>query len=136
MKACPQCRTSVFLVDDHPLIRQGLKLVLEQGGSAVGGEADGIQATLDHPGLASAQVVLLDISLERASGVDLIPEVCRRGLRVVVYSMHEDPAVVRRALAAGATGTSPNVRRRNRWSRRFAPWWPAAATSARGRRLH
>ncbi len=97
-------RLTVFLVDDHPLVRQGLVVMLEQGGFTVGGEADSIQATLDHPGLASAQVVLLDISLEQASGVDLIPALCRLGLRVVVYTMHEEAAVVRRALAAGATG--------------------------------
>ncbi len=104
MKNFAQNPITVFLVDDHPLIRQGLTLVLEQGGCTVGGEADGIRAALDHPGLSSAQVVLLDILLEQASGMDLIPELCRRGLRVVVYSMHEDPAVVRRALAAGAMG--------------------------------
>ena len=99
-----QERVNVFVVDDHPLVRQGLALVLEQGGFAVCGEADGIQATLDHPALSYSQVVVLDISLEKASGVDLIPVLCRRGLRVVVYSMHEDPAVVRRALGTGATG--------------------------------
>ena len=36
--------------------------------------------------------------------MDLIPELCRRGLRVLVYTMHEDPGIVRRALAAGAMG--------------------------------
>jgi DNA-binding NarL/FixJ family response regulator len=99
-----QGRITVFMVDDHPLVRQGLALMLEQGGFAVDGEADSIQATLEHPGLRSTQVVLLDISLEDASGVAVIPALCRRGIRVVVYSMHEDPAVMRRALAAGATG--------------------------------
>ncbi len=104
MKSRSHDRITVFLVDDHPLVRQGLAVMLEQGGFAVAGEAASIRATLDHPGLTSAQVVLLDISLEQASGVDLIPALCRRGIRVVVYSMHEDPGVVRRALAAGATG--------------------------------
>ena len=95
---------TVFLVDDHPLVRQGLAVMLEQRGFKVGGEANSIRDTLDHPGLSSVQVLVLDVSLEQASGVDLIPELCRRGIRVVVYSMHENSDVVRRALAAGATG--------------------------------
>jgi DNA-binding NarL/FixJ family response regulator len=91
-------------VDDHPLVRQGLAMMLQQSGFNVGGEADCIQGTLDHPGLGSVQVLILDVTLEHASGVDLIPELCRRGIRVIVYSMHEEPAIVSRALAAGAKG--------------------------------
>ncbi|MCX6543190.1 MAG: response regulator transcription factor [Acidobacteria bacterium] len=97
-------RVSVFLVDDHPLVRQGLAVMLEQAGFAVGGEAESIKATLAHPGLAAAQVAILDLSLDRANGLDLIPVLSRQGIRVVVYSMHEDAAVVRGALAAGAKG--------------------------------
>ena len=95
---------AVFLVDDHPLVRQGLALMLQQSGFTVAGEADSIAATMAHPALDSSWVVLLDLSLEQESGIDVIPELCRRELRVVIYSMHEDPAVVRRALAAGAAG--------------------------------
>lgn len=78
--------------------------MLLQGGFEVAGESDSYNGTLDHPGLSSVQIVVLDITLGQASGVDLIPALCRRDIRVVVYSMHEDPAVVRRALAAGAAG--------------------------------
>ena len=95
---------TVFLLDDHPLVRQGLALMLEQGGFKVAGEADSIENTLDHRSLRSVQVLVLDVTLDQTNGMDLIPELCRRGIRVVVYSMHEDPAVVRRALAAGAAG--------------------------------
>lgn len=101
---CPkQSGITVFLVDDHPLVRQGLTVMLEQGGFAVDGEADSIESTLDHPGLEYVQVVVLDLTLDQASGMDLIPALCRRGIRVVVYSIHEEPAVVQRALAAGAS---------------------------------
>lgn len=95
---------TVFLVDDHPLVRQGLSLMLQQAGFAVGGESDSIASTLDHPGLNCSNVVLLDITLERSSGFDLIPVLSGRNIRVVVYSMHEDPSVVRRAMAGGAAG--------------------------------
>ncbi len=104
MKGSSQNSISVFLVDDHPLVRQGLAVMLEQGGFEVGGEADSIKGTLDHPSLNSVQVVVLDVTLEQASGVNLIPALCHRGIRVLVYSMHEEPAVVRRVLAAGAAG--------------------------------
>jgi len=95
---------TVFLVDDHPLVRQGLALMLEQAGFAAGGEADSNNSALDHTGLRAAQVVVLDITLGQASGLDLIPELRRMDLEVVIYSINEDPAFVGRALAAGAAG--------------------------------
>lgn len=95
---------AVFLVDDHPMVREGLALMLERRGFTVCGDAESAQAALDHPGLAAASVVVLDISLEQTSGLDVLPLLCQRGKRVVVYSMHEDPVIVKRALAAGATG--------------------------------
>ena len=104
MKPSPSSHIPVFLVDDHPLVLQGLTAMLEQEGFAVSGEADTPQAALMHPGLAEARVVLLDLTLERANGLDLIPLLCQRDLRVVVYSMHEDGGIVRRALQSGAHG--------------------------------
>lgn len=104
MSVYPLKSPAVFLLDDHPLVRQGLEVMLQQSGFTVSGEADRVQATLEHPALASTEVVVLDLTLEEESGADLIPELLHRGIRVVVYSMHEDPAVVRRALAAGAAG--------------------------------
>lgn len=94
----------VFLVDDHPMVRQGLAAMLGPAGFAISGEADGPEDALTHPGLAAANVVLLDLSLEGSSGLDLIPPLCRKGLRVVVYSMHEDGGIVQRALQSGAHG--------------------------------
>jgi DNA-binding NarL/FixJ family response regulator len=95
-------RVSVFLVDDHLLVRQGLALLLEQAGFAIAGAAANAASTLAHPGLAAAQVVVLDLGLGPASGLELIPALCQRGLPVVVYSMHDEVTVVRRTLAAGA----------------------------------
>ena len=97
-------RIGVFLVDDHPLVRQGLASLLTQAGFTVSGEADSAQAMLAHPGLASAQVLILDLTLGQSSGLALIPALCRRGLRVVVYSLNEDAPSLRRALVAGAAG--------------------------------
>jgi DNA-binding NarL/FixJ family response regulator len=104
MRNHKQSLVSVFLVDDHPLVRQGLALMLEQAGFTISGEADGAKTALAHAGLASAQVVVLDLSLDRTNGLDLIPTLRRRGIRVVVYSMHEEVTIIRRALSAGAKG--------------------------------
>jgi hypothetical protein len=70
MREHPPDRITVFIEDDHPLVRLGLTLLLEQGGFPVCGEADSFQATLEQPALTFAQVALLDISLERESGVE------------------------------------------------------------------
>lgn len=104
MKTDQGKRIRIFLVDDHPLVRSGLKMMLEQEAFTVAGEANSRQSVQGNPALDSAEVVLLDLSLEQESGIELITPLCRRGLHVVVYSMHEEPGVVRRALAAGASG--------------------------------
>jgi DNA-binding NarL/FixJ family response regulator len=104
MNAHPPSPVPVFLVDDHPMVRQGLALVLEQGGFAICGEGDSPAAALSHPGFAAAKIVIIDLSLGGENGADLIPALWRRGVHIVVYSMHEDAAVVRRVLAAGAAG--------------------------------
>lgn len=94
----------LFLVDDHAMVREGLGTVLAQAGFVVCGEAGDIQETLKHPELGSASLVLVDLTLREDNGVDLIRDLRARGLRSLVYSMHEDPNIVRNAFAAGAAG--------------------------------
>ena len=101
----PHQPTSVFLVEDHPLIRLALRVVLEKRDSlvVVCGEADCIQSTLDHPAIDHAQIAVVDITLNKENGADLVPLLVARGIRVLVYSMHEDAAMVRLVMAAGAS---------------------------------
>lgn len=94
----------VFIVDDHPLVRAGLAQLLQATGCAVAGEAGSCGETLAHPALDSGPLVVTDLSLGDADGIDLVRTLRRRGLRVVVYSMHEGPETIRRALEAGACG--------------------------------
>lgn len=94
----------VFLVDDHPAVRNGLGLVLTQSGFEVCGEAEDRAGALAHAGLEAADVVVVDLSLAHETGFPLIEELHQRGVPVVVYSMHEDSLQVRRAFAAGAIG--------------------------------
>ncbi|HOX01835.1 MAG TPA: response regulator transcription factor [Candidatus Paceibacterota bacterium] len=94
----------LFLVDDHAMVRAGLVTVLKQSGFGICGQAGSLQEALAHPGLNSADLVLVDLSLGAKSGLELIKNLQERRLRSLVYSMHEDSNVVRKAFAAGAAG--------------------------------
>ena len=100
----PRSASRVFLVDDHPLVRQGLATVLAQAGLSVCGEANNGAETLGHPLLASADLAIVDLALGGEDGQKLIAALRTRGVRVLVYTMHEEPSRVTGALAAGAGG--------------------------------
>lgn len=95
----------VLLVDDHPLVRDGIRMrlgitdhidVVGEAGSVV--EASGLARTL------APDVVVTDIRMPGASGIELIAQLSRSHpeLRVVVLSMHREAEYVRRALDLGA----------------------------------
>lgn len=94
----------VVVVDDHPVVRAGLRSMLTCDGIAMVGEAasghDALRlAREQHP-----DVVLLDMQLPDIAGVDVLREIKRTAahIAVLVLSMHDDPALVRRAMEAGA----------------------------------
>jgi len=95
------------LVDDHHLIREGLRLVLEgePGFEIIGEAADHASAVelvvTEHP-----DVLLLDLTFPEGDAIPLLRTLRARqpDLRVVVLTMHSDPETVRQALAAGAAG--------------------------------
>lgn len=97
-------KAKIFLVDDHPMVRAGLAHILQGAGYAVAGEAGGLKEALAHPGLAQSRLVLLDLSLGAESGLDRLEELRARGPAVLVYSMHQESVLIRRALAGGAGG--------------------------------
>lgn len=95
---------SILLVDDHPAIRQGLVALL---GSC------GFQSLAQAATLEEARVILderpidlavLDLSLERGNGLDLVPDLIGHGASVIVYSMFEDARAIRRAIEFGVRG--------------------------------
>lgn len=96
--------TRIFLVDDHPAVRQGLSLLFGQAGHVVCGEAESIAETLERIELARPDVVLVDISLDNESGFDLLPILRERGIKSLVYSMHGDCATIEQTFSAGAGG--------------------------------
>jgi two-component system, NarL family, nitrate/nitrite response regulator NarL len=97
----------LMLVDDHPLVRDGLRARLEAvPGLQVVAEADSADAAVDLAPRVAPDLVLMDIGLRGANGIEatrrlraLLPT-----LRVVVLSMHDHAEYVREALRAGAGG--------------------------------
>src|SRR3984957_16087849 len=97
----------VFLVDDHPIVRQGLALLIDREADlVVCGEADGGFGVLQAISDLRPDIVILDISLNGPDGLDLLKTIRTRdpGLPVLVLSMHDELTYAERALRAGANG--------------------------------
>jgi two-component system invasion response regulator UvrY len=97
----------ILLVDDHPVVRQGIRTILvERLRGAVVGEAANAEAALRQVADGGWDVVVADISLPGMSGLDLIKELQRTypSLPALVLSMHPAAQFARRALKAGAAG--------------------------------
>jgi len=99
----------ILLVDDHPIVRQGLRTLLEgrSGWEVVGEAADGFEA-LEKVDSLRPDVVVLDVTMPRMNGL----ETCRliqqkpkhNGLEVLFVTQHDSPQMMREALDAGARG--------------------------------
>lgn len=97
----------IIIVDDHQLAREGLKAVLSDDGFAVIGEADSGEAAVSLVTQLKPDVVLMDVRLGAGiDGLEATRRIAALGLpsRVLMLSLHEMPAYVREALAAGACG--------------------------------
>ena len=99
----------ILLVDDHPIVRQGLRTLLEgrSGWEVVGEASDGLEA-LEKVDSLQPDVVVLDVTMPRMNGL----EACRliqqktknNGLEVLFVTQHDSPQMMREALDAGARG--------------------------------
>ena len=94
----------VFLIDDHPAVRQGLKVMISQESHIVCGEAENSFETIERIGSSGADIALLDLSLGEENGLELIAGIRKLGINVLVYSMHEDADTIEKTFAAGADG--------------------------------
>jgi DNA-binding NarL/FixJ family response regulator len=100
-------KRKVFLVEDHPIVRQGLEqMVSHEPDLEVAGTAATATAALEQLEKAAPDILLLDISLQGASGLDVLKVVRERHpkVRVLILSMHDERLYAMRALAAGAAG--------------------------------
>ena len=100
-------KISVLIVDDHAVVRAGLKLLLEAtDGIEVVGEAGSAEEGVRQARLLKPGIVLMDVVMPGASGIDALPDVLKAApqARVLVLSMQDDPSYVRRAFGNGASG--------------------------------
>ena len=100
-------RTRVFLIDDHSIVRDGLRRLLEnQEDLLVSGEAESSKEALTLLSKVPTDLVLVDISLPGANGVELIKSLRVRfpKLLILVLSMHDEVLYAQRTLRAGARG--------------------------------
>ena len=97
----------ILLADDHAIVLQGLKSVLQQepGMEVVGEAADGRQAVQLAESL-DPDVIVMDIGMPMLNGIDAAAQILRRNQRpkIVILSMHEDEVYLLRALSAGVKG--------------------------------
>ena len=97
----------VFLVDDHSVVREGYRRLLERStGIRVTGEAANGQDAYSEFQRLQPDGVVMDISLPGASGIEAMRRILARapGAKVLIFSMHEEPIFATRAFQAGARG--------------------------------
>jgi DNA-binding NarL/FixJ family response regulator len=100
-------RHRVFIVDDHPLVREGLaNLINQQSDLVVCGQAEDSAQALAGIGASRAELALIDISLKTASGLELVKDlkVHHPNVALIVLSMHDETLYAERAIRAGAKG--------------------------------
>lgn len=100
-------KARVLLVDDHPILRQGLaRLINAEADLEVCGEAEDAATAFDLVGKLNPEVAVIDISLKNSNGLELIKNIKARypDVLTLVLSMHEETLYAERALRAGARG--------------------------------
>jgi DNA-binding NarL/FixJ family response regulator len=106
-KTDPAAKTKVFLVDDHPLVREWLtQLIQRESDLAICGEAEDTQEALEKIAATKPDIVIADISLKSTHGLELVKDLQVRApsLPVLILSMHDESLYAERVLRAGAKG--------------------------------
>jgi DNA-binding NarL/FixJ family response regulator len=100
-------RRRVFIVDDHPLVREWLANVInQQWDLTVCGESEGRETCIEAIEKKRPHVAIVDLSLKDCSGFELIAEIKQRvpQVEIIVLSMHSSPLYAKRAFRVGASG--------------------------------
>ena len=97
----------ILIVDDHPLVRSGLKgLLAGQADFEICGEAETVAQAREVVGKTKLDVAIIDLTLKDGNGIELIKEfkAAHSGLKMLALSMHDESLFAERALRAGALG--------------------------------
>jgi DNA-binding NarL/FixJ family response regulator len=97
--------TRIYIVDDHPLVRQGLsQIVASEADMEICGEAEDSPSAIRGIGEANPDAIIVDISLKGANGLELIKNLkaIHEDIPILVFSMHDETIYAQRALRAGA----------------------------------
>ena len=97
----------IFLVDDHPVIREGIAMLIDQEPDfVVCGEADNAPLAVEMIPKAAPDLAIIDITLKTTNGIELLKDLktLLPNLPVLVMSMHDENLYAERALRAGARG--------------------------------
>ncbi|MCH7345025.1 response regulator transcription factor [Pelomonas sp. CA6] len=97
----------ILLVDDHPLVREGLRARLQaEGGYEVVAEAGDAESAMQALVREQPELVVMDVGLKQGNGIELAAQMLARRpeLHLLMFSMYDNPEYVQRALQAGARG--------------------------------
>jgi DNA-binding NarL/FixJ family response regulator len=100
-------KTRLLLVDDHAVVREGYRRLLESRPDlTIVGEAASAREAFEQYRLLAPDVLVLDLGLPDMGGVELIRRLVQRdaGARILVFTMHREPIFATQALRAGALG--------------------------------
>lgn len=96
----------ILIVDDHGVVREGLRRLLAVNFDAVITEASNLDQALARYRADTPNVVLLDLNLEGAGGLEVLRRIrlADEAARIIIFSMHDEPVYAVRAMRGGASG--------------------------------
>lgn len=103
----PSTHTRVFLLDDHPIVRQGIsEMINEESDMKICGEASNYQDAMQAVEKLKPDVILVDISLSGSSGLEFLKalKIQHPDVKSLILSMHDETLYAERALREGARG--------------------------------
>lgn len=97
---------TILLVDDHAVVRRGLKSLLNQWGYRVVAEADSGESAILLNQEYKPSLIIMDLDMPGMGGLEALQRIILRqkGAKIIVYSMHDDNIYALRAMQAGAKG--------------------------------
>src|SRR3954471_5554072 len=102
----PRSMTTIFIAEDHTIVRSGLRALLESADLTVAGEApDGI-AAVEQVAANPPDVVLLDVAMPKLNGIEAARAILQHNpqQKIIILTMHADEQYVYEALRAGVAG--------------------------------